>query len=97
MTDLGTLGGHFGFANWINDRGEVVGQSDLAGDQNAQPFLRADGHVIKLPTIYMALPRQRNLHRSLWRDGKMTDLPPVGGAAWAFGNAVNDLWLDQIH
>ena len=53
--------------------------------------------MIKLPTIYMALPRQRNLHRSLWRDGKMTDLPPVGGAAWAFGNAVNDLWLDQIH
>jgi len=27
----------------------------------------------------------------------MTDLPPVGGAAWAFGNAVNDLWLDQVH
>ena len=59
--------------------------------------MRVDGHVIKLPTIYLALPRQRNLHRFLWRDGKMTDLPPVGGAAWAFGNAVNDLWLDQIH
>jgi probable HAF family extracellular repeat protein len=51
MTDLGTLGGHFGFANWINDRGEVVGQSDLAGDQNAQPFLWKDGLMIKLPTI----------------------------------------------
>lgn len=51
MTDLGTLGGHSGFANWINDQGEVVGQSDLAGDQNAQPFLWKDGHMSKLPTI----------------------------------------------
>jgi len=32
MTDLGTLGGHFGFANWINDQGEVVGWS-MAGDR----------------------------------------------------------------
>jgi probable HAF family extracellular repeat protein len=51
MTDLGTLGGHFGFANWTNDQGEVVGQSDLAGDQNAQPFLWKNGHMIKLSTI----------------------------------------------
>jgi probable HAF family extracellular repeat protein len=51
MTDLGTLGGHFGFANWLNDQGEVVGWSDLAGDQNAQPFLWKNGHMIGLPTI----------------------------------------------
>ena len=51
MTDLGTLGGHFGFANWTNDQGEVVGQSDLAGDQNAQPFLWHNGHMYELPTI----------------------------------------------
>jgi uncharacterized membrane protein len=51
MTDLGTLGGHLGVANWINDQGEVTGQSGLAGDQNAQPFLWKDGHMIKLPTI----------------------------------------------
>jgi len=51
MRDLGTLGGHLGFANWINDRGEVVGQSDLAGDQNAQPFLWRHGHMRKMPTI----------------------------------------------
>jgi probable HAF family extracellular repeat protein len=51
MTDLGTLGGAFGFANWINDQGAVVGQSDLAGDQNAQPFLWRNGHMTELPTI----------------------------------------------
>ena len=51
MTDLGTLGGTFGFANWINDLGEVVGQSNLAGDQTAQPFLWKNGHMYELPTI----------------------------------------------
>ena len=109
MTNLGTLGGHLGFPNWINDKGEVTGQSDLAGDQNAQPFLWQHGHLRKLATIgggygfgfwindrgdvtggYLAPPHQRDFHGFLWHDGKMTDLPPVGGAAWAFGNAVND-------
>lgn len=114
MTDLGTLGGHFGFANWINNQGEVTGQSDLTGDQNAQPFLSKDGQpMVKLPTIgggygfgswinlrgdvtggYLAPPHQKNFHGFLWRNGKMTDLPPVGGAPWAFGNAVND--RDQV-
>jgi probable HAF family extracellular repeat protein len=51
MTDLGTLGGTLGVANWINDAGQVVGQSNLAGDQNAQPFLWQHGHMRKLPTI----------------------------------------------
>jgi uncharacterized membrane protein len=51
MTDLGTLGGTFGFANWINDQGAVVGVSNLAGDNNAQPFLWKTGHMTKLPTI----------------------------------------------
>ena len=39
MRDLGTLGGTVGMANWLNDRGEVVGYSDLAGDQTFHPFL----------------------------------------------------------
>jgi probable HAF family extracellular repeat protein len=39
MRDLGTLGGVYGFPNWMNNRGQVVGQSDLAGDQSAHPFL----------------------------------------------------------
>jgi probable HAF family extracellular repeat protein len=51
MTDLGTLGGHSGVANWINNQGEVVGQSDLAGDNSALPFLWKNGHMRRLPTI----------------------------------------------
>jgi probable HAF family extracellular repeat protein len=45
MQDLGTLGGTYGVPNWINNRGEVVGQSNLAGDQSFHPFLW-DGHTL---------------------------------------------------
>jgi len=51
MRDLGTLGGTIGFANWLNDRGEVVGVSDLAGDQAAHPFLWTNGHMRDLGTL----------------------------------------------
>ena len=39
MIDLGTLGGTCGLPAWINNFGQVVGSSDLAGDQNAHTFL----------------------------------------------------------
>jgi probable HAF family extracellular repeat protein len=43
MRNLGTLGGTIGFANWLNNHGEVVGQSNLPGDQTVHPFLWANG------------------------------------------------------
>src|SRR5215467_12114587 len=49
--DLGTLGGTIGMANWLNNRGEVVGFSDLAGDQTLHPFLWANGHLRDLGTL----------------------------------------------
>jgi probable HAF family extracellular repeat protein len=40
MKDLGTLGGvTAGAVNGLNERGEVVGSSDLPGDQQIHPFL----------------------------------------------------------
>jgi probable HAF family extracellular repeat protein len=39
MLDLGTLGGTVGFPLAFNNRGEVVGQSNLAGDLIFHPFL----------------------------------------------------------
>jgi len=39
MLDLGTLGGTLGFPMALNDRGQVVGQSNLAGDLTFRPFL----------------------------------------------------------
>jgi probable HAF family extracellular repeat protein len=51
MTDLGTLGGAFGVPNWMNSAGEVVGQSDLAGDQVSHPFLWNGNRLIDLGTL----------------------------------------------
>jgi len=38
MIDLGTLGGTCGTPNALNNHGEVVGLSNLAGDQSSHPF-----------------------------------------------------------
>jgi probable HAF family extracellular repeat protein len=39
MIDLGTLGGTAGWPWGLNQRGKVVGQSNLAGDTSSHPFL----------------------------------------------------------
>lgn len=39
MIPLGSLGGTFGGSWWINNKGQVVGSSNLAGDQTEHPFL----------------------------------------------------------
>jgi probable HAF family extracellular repeat protein len=39
MKDLGTLGGSFGAPFWMNSHGQVVGSSNLAGDNANDPFL----------------------------------------------------------
>jgi probable HAF family extracellular repeat protein len=48
MRDLGTFGGTYGVGNWLNDEGEVVGQSNLAGDQVTRPFLWNGRKMINL-------------------------------------------------
>jgi probable HAF family extracellular repeat protein len=39
MTDLGTLGGTQGTTYWLNNRGDVVGASNLSGDMTTDAFL----------------------------------------------------------
>jgi probable HAF family extracellular repeat protein len=51
MRDLGTLGGTQGATNWLNDRGQVVGQSNLAGDQTHHPFLWDGNRLQDLGTL----------------------------------------------
>jgi probable HAF family extracellular repeat protein len=43
MLDMGTLGGTLGYPTWLNNQGQVVGQSNLAGDKKYHPFLWEKG------------------------------------------------------
>lgn len=51
MTELGTLGGSMAGAEGINNRGEVVGYSTLAGDGATHAFLWKDGVMTDLGTM----------------------------------------------
>lgn len=51
MRDLGSLGGTFGMTNWMNNSGQVVGFSDLAGDQTAHPFMWTGHRMVDLGTL----------------------------------------------
>lgn len=53
MRDLGSLGGTLGGPadNGLNERGEVVGASNLAGDQISHPFLWNGKKMIDLGTL----------------------------------------------
>jgi probable HAF family extracellular repeat protein len=51
MTDLGTLGGTNGGPDDINNHGQVVGVSNLAGDAAAAAFLWDNGTLVNLGTL----------------------------------------------
>ena len=52
MVDLGTLGGSFSWAFGINNRGQVVGNSQLPGDTLSHAFLwTPDTGMVDLGTL----------------------------------------------
>ena len=51
MLDLGSLGGTLGEPFDLNERGDVVGDMTLAGDEFAHPFLWSDGTLTDLGTF----------------------------------------------
>jgi probable HAF family extracellular repeat protein len=68
MVDLGTLGGTNGFAQCVNNRLQVIGQSSVAAHPAACNFPAADpDHV------------GPGCHAFFWENGVMTDLGTLGG------------------
>jgi len=51
MLDLGTLGGTYGWPYGLNNRGQVVGTSNLAGDLTFHPFLWKGRSLLDLGTL----------------------------------------------
>jgi probable HAF family extracellular repeat protein len=51
MRDLGTFGGTLGQSTWMNNHGEVVGFSALAGNRTAHPFLWNGKRLVDLGTL----------------------------------------------
>jgi probable HAF family extracellular repeat protein len=52
MLNVGDLGGKFVTFSWMNERGQIAGTSDLAGDQTAHPFFWQRGsHPRDLGTL----------------------------------------------
>ena len=51
MINLGTLGGTFGFGNGLNNRGQVVGFSDVAGDLANHAFIWERGVLTDIGTL----------------------------------------------
>jgi probable HAF family extracellular repeat protein len=52
MKDIGGLGGTYGSPQWMNNRGQVVGSSNLAGDTGSHPFLWSEGVLTDLGVFY---------------------------------------------
>ncbi len=51
MIDLGSFGGTLGFGDMVNNRGQVIGVSDLPGDTTQHAFLWENGNLQDLGTL----------------------------------------------
>jgi len=77
MVDASTLGGTLGYPTWLNNKGQMVGQSNLAGDTTYHPFLWEKGKKMQdLGTL------GGDSGTATW----INDNGEVVGGAWTKGN-----------
>ena len=84
LTDLGSLRGLGSVALGNNDRGTVVGYSDITPEVASPPPVPTPGHPV--PPIEVLTATQ---HPFVYRNGHMTDLATLGGTS-ASATAIND-------
>lgn len=92
MTDLGSLGGTDSEAQCINNRGQVIGKSTLAGDQSHHAFLWQKGQLKDLGTLGGPLSEAWWINNSGEIAGS-ADLPTPGlhdAVIWKHGR-IHDL------
>ncbi|GGQ85589.1 hypothetical protein [Couchioplanes azureus] len=97
LLDLGTLGGQSSYASAINDRGHVVGSSQV-GDGTWHGFLWRSGTMTDLGLFRpnginnqdeLIGTTEADTSAYLWRDGTITRLGSLGGP-WTYPVAIND-------
>ena len=104
IDDLGTLGGSRSFGQGVNNSGEIVGSSQLAGDLVVHAFVSKDGVMSDLGTLGgdsmafginrsgevcgSAVTADHNYHAFLYSQGNMMDLGTLGGTS-SFGEGLN--------
>ena len=81
MIDLGGLGGTCGGSWWINNRGQVIGQSNLPGDLNFHAFLWERGRMLDLGT----LGGNRSSARMINNAGEVVGRADIPGSATRHG------------
>ena len=92
MTNLGGLGGTFGYAECANDRGQVIGQSYLTGDTEQHAFLWERGQMRDLGTLGGTFSLANWLNRSgAVVGGATTSNDQLFHAALWKGGAIVDL------
>jgi probable HAF family extracellular repeat protein len=95
MKSLGSLGGTFGEAFLVNNRVQVLGDSDLPGDQVSHPTFWENGNLVDLTTSSIG----GSVLTGNWLnqggavvgagDFSATGGPAFGGALWHDGTVVN--------
>ncbi len=92
MTDLGGLGGTLGAVVWINNRGQIAGVSNTAGDVTTHPFIWSKSEGMQDLFLHGGLGG--NFGHPDW----LNDAGEVVGFAFISGNQVGHafLWKDGV-
>jgi probable HAF family extracellular repeat protein len=91
MTNLGNLGGTFGYGECANNRGQVIGQSNLAGDSEQHAFLWESGVMKDLGTLGGTFSLANWLSTSLVVVGGATTVDEFFHATMFNGGRITDL------